>query len=47
MGLPQDGDSRSFAQVPLTHLEKLEVFNLVNNALMKKITALETEFSEL
>jgi len=33
--------------VPLDKLEKSDVFSMLNNCLMKKITALETEFEHL
>lgn len=33
--------------IPLDKMEKADVFNMLNNCLMKKITALETEFEHL
>lgn len=33
--------------VPLDKMEKADVFNMLNNCLMRKITALETEFEHL
>lgn len=33
--------------IPLDKFEKMDVFNMLNNSLMKKITSLEKEFSEL
>ena len=33
--------------IPLDKMQKADVFNMLNNCLMKKITALETEFEHL
>lgn len=41
------GESYKVVCVPLDKMEKADVFNMLNNCLMKKITALETEFEHL